>query len=93
MSGSSTDQGGGEGRSAADVPGAALTVGRPFLREAVVHDIVALDAEHVLDELGDVVGVVAVDRLLEKIGHAVRLTHAGDQPITRAGRPKPSLVC
>ena len=43
----------------ADVAGAPLTIGRPVLREAVVHDVVALDAEGVLDDLG---GVVSVDR-------------------------------
>jgi hypothetical protein len=41
----------------ADVPGALITIGRPFLREAVVDDIVGLDAEGVLDDLGGVVGV------------------------------------
>ena len=39
--------------------------------KAVVHHVVALDAERVLDELG---GAVAVDRLLEKIDHGVRFT-------------------
>ena len=35
----------------ADIPGAALTIGRPVLREAVVDHVVALDSERVLDEL------------------------------------------
>ena len=35
------------------------------------------DGERVLDELGRMVGVVTVDRLLEKVvGHRVRLTLA-----------------
>jgi hypothetical protein len=53
----------------ADVPGAPLTIGRPFLREAIVDDIVPLDTERVLDDLGGAVAVVSVDRLCEKIGH------------------------
>jgi hypothetical protein len=44
----------------------ALAVGRPFLRETVVHYVVGFDAERVLDELGCAVAVVAVDGSLEK---------------------------
>jgi hypothetical protein len=42
-------------------------IGRPVFREAVVHHVVALDAERVLDELGGAVTIVAVDRLLEEV--------------------------
>jgi hypothetical protein len=48
-----------------DVTGALLTVGWPSRREAVVHHVIALDAERVPDHLGRSVGVVAVDRLLQ----------------------------
>ena len=45
-------------------------IGRPFLREAVVDHVIALDAERVLNDPGGVVAVVAVDSLVEKIGHS-----------------------
>ena len=45
----------------ADVAGAPLAIGRPSRREAVVHHVVALDAERVPDHLGGAVSVVAVD--------------------------------
>jgi hypothetical protein len=53
----------------ADVTGTLLTIGWPFLREAVVDHVVALDAERVSNDPGRTVAVVAVDRLLEKIAH------------------------
>ena len=45
-----------------NVTGAALTVGWPLYREAVVDNIVALDAVGVANDLGGLVRVVAVDR-------------------------------
>ena len=42
-----------------------------------------LDAERILDDLGGSVGVVAVDRLLEKVGHGTPHSRGG-QLITRA---------
>jgi hypothetical protein len=48
----------------ADVPGALLTIGWPFLRKAVVNHVIALDAERVLNDPGGAVAVVAVDRLV-----------------------------
>jgi len=54
------------------------------------HHVVALDAERVSDDPGGAVGVVAVDRLLEKVGHGTPHSRSG-QLITRApttpGRP------
>ena len=38
-----------------------LTVVRPCFREAVIGNIIALDAERVLDDLGGMIGVVGVD--------------------------------
>jgi hypothetical protein len=52
----------------ADDGSALLVVGRPGLREAVVDNVVALDAERVLNDLGGAVGVVAVNRLFDQIG-------------------------
>jgi hypothetical protein len=43
-------------------------VSGPLFREAVVGNVVAIDAECVSDNLGGKVAVVAVDRLLKKIG-------------------------
>jgi hypothetical protein len=47
-------------RSSATRPSAPLTIDRPFRRKAVVHYVVALDAERVLDHLGGAVSVIAV---------------------------------
>jgi len=44
-----------------------LAISWPFLREAVVGDVVALDAERVPDNLGCAVAVIAVDCLLKKV--------------------------
>jgi hypothetical protein len=49
---------------------ALLVISGPLLREAVVGNVVAIDAECVSDNLGGEVAVVAVDRLLDKVGHA-----------------------
>jgi hypothetical protein len=57
-----------------DDTGALFAIGRPALREGVVHHVIALDAERVLDDLGGLVAVVAGDGLLEQISHGVRLT-------------------
>jgi hypothetical protein len=40
----------------ADGAGAQLPIGRPVLREAVVHDVVGFDAERILDDPGGAVG-------------------------------------
>jgi hypothetical protein len=52
---------------------AALAIVRPTLREAIVDDVVALDAERVVDDPGGAVAIVAVDRLLENVGHAANM--------------------
>jgi len=49
--------------------GALLAISGPLFREAVVSHVVALDAERVPNDLGGEVAVVAVDRLLDKVGH------------------------
>ena len=59
----------------ADVTGAPLAVSRPSRREAIVDDVVALDAERVSNDPGRLVRVVAVDRLLRR-SVMVRLPHA-----------------
>jgi hypothetical protein len=69
----STDQGGGSGggRSRGQITrlgrqpfandaSAELAIVRPSLREAIVDDVVALDAERVLDDPGGAISVVAV---------------------------------
>jgi hypothetical protein len=67
-------------QSFADAP---LAISRPSRREAIVHHVIALDAECVPDHLGGAVSVVAVDRLLEKVGHGTPHSRGG-QLITRA---------
>ena len=47
----------------------SLTIFRPVLREAVRDYVVASIPERVLNDPGSTVGVIAVDRLLEKVGH------------------------
>ena len=56
-----------------DYAGTSFTIGRPSLRKNVIDDAIRFDAERVLNDLGSAVSVVAVDRLLEKIAHGVRL--------------------
>ena len=46
---------------------APLAISRPVLREAVVDDVLALDAEGVLNHLGRAVGVVAVDLAVARL--------------------------
>src|SRR5262249_13377128 len=46
----------------------------PCFGKHVIGDVVALDAERVLDDLGGVVAVVASNGLLNKVGHEIRLT-------------------
>ena len=85
----------------ADVPGALLAISRPVLRETVVDDVVALDTERVLDELGGAISVIAVDRLLEQIGHGYSLTNLTAEhyrpSLKRANfslaRPRPAAWC
>ena len=50
----------------ADDASAHLAIGRPILRETMVHNVVGFDAECVLDDLGGAIAVVAVDGLLER---------------------------
>jgi hypothetical protein len=40
-------------------------------REAIIGDLIAFDAEDVLNDLGRPVGIVAVDRPFENVGHCV----------------------
>ena len=49
--------------------GALLAIGRPALRQAIVRDVIALDAERLLDDLGGAIAVIAFDGLFEQIGH------------------------
>jgi hypothetical protein len=51
----------------ADVPGALVAIGRLFLREAVVHHVIAFDAERILDNPGGAIGVITVDSFVENI--------------------------
>jgi hypothetical protein len=54
----------------ADDLGALLTAVRPRLREDVVDNVIALNAERVLDDLGGSAAVIGVDCLFEKVGYA-----------------------
>jgi hypothetical protein len=51
----------------ADDGGARFAISGPDLWEGVVHDLIALDAERVLDDLGGAVTVVAADGLIEQL--------------------------
>jgi hypothetical protein len=47
----------------ADNASALLAIIRPGLREAIIGDVIALDAERILDDLSGLIAIVAVDRL------------------------------
>ncbi len=52
----------------ADVPGTPLPISRPFFREAVVDDVVVLDAERVSDDLcGQSTAITQLRQLVDKI--------------------------
>ena len=51
----------------ADDGRALLAVYRPGYREAVFRDVVGLDAERVLNDLGSVIAVVALDGLWRRL--------------------------
>jgi len=60
-----------------DDASAHLAIFWPLFREAVVGNVVALDAERVPNDLGGEVAVVAVDRLLDEVSHARTPSHDG----------------
>jgi hypothetical protein len=51
-----------------DDTGAQLAIGGPFLREAVIDEVVALNPVCVLDDRGGAVAVVAANGLLKQVG-------------------------
>src|ERR1700722_16060321 len=51
----------------ADYASALLAIGRPSLGKDVIGDLVAFDAERILDDLGGMIAVTAVDGLLEQV--------------------------
>jgi len=46
-------------------PSALLAIARPRLWKDVIHNIIILDAERVLDNLGGSIGIVTIDGLLK----------------------------
>jgi hypothetical protein len=49
----------------ADNTGAPLAIARPCFRKYVVSDVVALDVERVLNDLGSAIAIATVDRLFD----------------------------
>jgi len=65
-----------------DDPRPQLAFGWPLFRKAVIHNVVALDAERALYDSGGLLTVAAIDRLLEQITH---LPHSSSASRLTAG--------
>ena len=81
----------------ADYASALLAIGRPSLGKDVIGDLVAFDAERVLDDLGGMIAVTAVDGLLEQVpvpsGAVFRRDRDGSARVARRSLVRMGHVC
>jgi hypothetical protein len=81
----------------ADYASALLAIGRPSLGKDVIGDLVAFDAERVLDDLGGMIAVTAVDGLLEQVpvpsGAVFRRDRDGSARVARRSVVRMGHVC